>query len=123
MRDLRKGEGDQADHLADMQAIDRVLVSVLGCTDDIPAMARDFRREALFKRGELLRMVCDALRQANGPLTARELTERVLERKNMALKPGKIGKERINRVRRVCKGLQGLVKGRGVDGCETWCNP
>jgi len=64
LRSLRLGEGDRDPHLADISAIDRVLVNVLGYTGDIEAASKDFRREAVFNRSELRRTVIAVLREA-----------------------------------------------------------
>ena len=106
LRSIRKAEGDEAAHLADIAAMDRVLVNVLGFTGDIGEASRDFRREALFQRGELRRAVMVVLREANGPLTTRQITERVMSTKGKTLKPGRLSKEWIKRVRVVCNQLQ-----------------
>lgn len=90
LRSLRLKEGDESQVLADLAAIDRVLVNVIGYRGDIEAESRDFRREALFDRNGLRRAVLVVLRQANGPLTTREITERVMATKGKALKPGKV---------------------------------
>lgn len=105
LRGLRVEPDRQAEHQADIAAIDRVLVNVLGFTGDIDALTRDYRREALFRRNELRRMVCDVLREANEPLTARQITERVIARKRMEMRPGAQSKQWINRVRKVCQKL------------------
>ena len=106
------------EHEADIAAIDRVLVNVLGFTGDIDALTRDFRREALFQRNELRRMVCEALREANGPLTVRQITERVIARKGLTMRPGKQSKQWINRVRKICQKLP--LEAVRADGCQAW---
>lgn len=119
LRSLRLKEGDTDAVEADIAAIDRVLINVLGYTGDIEAETRDFRREAIFDRNELRRAVLVALRQANGPLTTRQLTERVMAFKGKTLKPGRLAKEWINRVRVVCRKLPGLDR-TAVDGVQAW---
>lgn len=119
LRRLRLKEGDQAELEADILAIDRVLVNVIGFTGDIDALTRDFRREALFKRGELQRLVMTVLREANGPLTTRQITERVMARKGATMTPGRDSKQRIHRVRAVCKRLDRVQKTR-ADGLVAW---
>ena len=69
--------------------------------------------------GELKRAVCDVLRQANRPMTARQFTERVIAGKGLELKPGRWSKEQINRVRKVCQKLQTVDMVR-VDGVQGW---
>ena len=118
LRGIRLDHDNEAEHLADIAAIDRVLVNVLGFTGDIDALTRDFRREALFRRNELRRMVCDALREANGPLTARQITERVIARKGLEMRPGAQSKQWINRVRKVCQKLP--LEATVAGGSQAW---
>lgn len=118
LRSLRLEEGGQSAHLADIEAIDRVLVNVLGFSGDIGAETKDFRRGALFGRSELRRAVIAVLREANEPLTTRQITERVMATKGKTLKPGRVGKEYINRVRVVCQHLR-LERGM-VEGVQAW---
>jgi hypothetical protein len=42
------------------------------------AARRRYKGNGIFKRGTILRLALDVLRKAQGPLTARELTERML---------------------------------------------
>ncbi|MBO6540835.1 MAG: hypothetical protein JJ969_15720 [Rhizobiaceae bacterium] len=119
LRRLRKREGDTASIEADIQAIDRVLVNVIGFTGDIETLTRDFRREALFKRGELQRLVMAVLRDANEPLTTRQITERVMDRKGASMTPGRDSKQRIHRVRAVCKRLDAQAM-LNDDGLQSW---
>lgn len=118
LRALRLAEGDTADIEADIAALDRVLVNVLGYTGDIDADTRDFRREALFGRGELQRAVMTVLREANGPLTARQIAQRVIAAKGLPFKPGKQSKAWITRVRVVCRKLH--VVQLAVNGTQAW---
>jgi hypothetical protein len=120
LRRLRLKDGNQSDLEADIQAIDRVLVNVIGFKGDIDAITRDFRREALFKRGELQRLVMQVLREANEPLTTRQITERVMDRKGATMMPGRDAKERICRVRHVLKRLDFVQEARAEDGCVAW---
>ena len=119
LRKLRKQEGDTTSVTADIAAIDRVLVNVIGFTGDIDALTRDFRREALFKRGELQRLVLAVLREANEPLTTRQITERVMDRKGSTMTPGRDSKQRIHTVRLLCKRLA-CAKVGIVDGSVVW---
>lgn len=119
LRSLRLREGDTAAVEADIAAIDRVLVNVIGFDGDIDAITRDFRREGLFRRGELQRAVAAVLREANESLTARQITERVLARKGYSMRPGRDGKQWISRVRKVCKRMS-LETARADDGCMAW---
>jgi hypothetical protein len=119
LRRLRKQEGDTASVTADIAALDRVLVNVIGFTGDIEAITRDFRREALFQRGELQRLVMAVLREANEPLTTRQITERVMSRKGASMTPGRDAKQRIHTVRLLCKRLDRVRETR-ADGLAAW---
>jgi hypothetical protein len=120
LRRLRLKEGDQATIETDIAAIDRVLVNVIGFTGDIDALTRDFRREALFKRGELQRLVMAVLREANEPLTTRQITDRVMDRKGATMTPGRDSKQRIHTVRLLLKRLDRVRMTRAGDGCVAW---
>ncbi|MEX0956967.1 MAG: hypothetical protein WDZ83_17350 [Rhizobiaceae bacterium] len=120
LRSLRLKEGDQSAIEADIAAIDRVLVNVIGFKGDIETLTRDFRREALFTHGELQRFVMQVLREANGPLTSRQITERVMDRKGATMVPGQDSKKRIERVRAVCKRLDRVQITRADDACQAW---
>lgn len=112
-------EGDETAILSDIAAIDRVLVNVIGFRGDIETLSRDFRREAMFGRGELQRAVSIVLRQANGPLTARQITERVISTKGKTMVAGRISKEWINRVRKVCQRLPSVEMAMN-GGLQVW---
>lgn len=116
---LRLEQGDPEAIRADIAAIDRVLVNVLGYTGDIEAVSRDFKREPSFGRGELLRAVLDVLRKAQAPMRTRELTVAIFEAKGLTLPPGEVGKNRINRVRKTCQSLPGVVQ-TSIGGCQAW---
>jgi len=118
LRSLRLEEGDQSAHLAEIEAIDRVLANVLGFTGGIAAETKDFRREALFGRNELRRAVIAVLREANGPMTTRQIAERVMATKGKALKPGRVAKNYIRRVRVVCQHLP--VERGMVNDVQVW---
>lgn len=118
LRDLRLSNGDP-EVQANIDAIDRVLVNVIGFTGDIAGLTRDYRREALFKRGELQRMVATVLREANGPLTTRQIMERVAVGKGLTMRPGKRTKEWINRVRKVCQRNPAVCM-TVAEGAQAW---
>ncbi|HMN15506.1 MAG TPA: hypothetical protein PKD55_24585 [Bellilinea sp.] len=120
LRRLRIKDGDEKETLADIAAIDRVLVNVLGFKGDIAALSRDFRREALFGRGELYRAVCDVLRAADKPMTAREIATAVMAGKGRSMTPGRESREWINRVRHVCQKLKGVEVAIGEAGLQVW---
>lgn len=103
---------------SDIAAIDRVLVNVLGYTGDIEAVSRDFKRNPSFGRGEMMRAVVDVLRKADAPMLTRDLTVAVFESKGLTLPPGQVGRNRINRVRKVCQHVPGICE--VGDGRQSW---
>jgi hypothetical protein len=119
LRSIRLQEGDIAEIKADIAAIDRVLVNVLHFKGDIEALSRDFKRDASFKRGELIRIVLDILRKAEAPMLTRDLTVAVFEAKGLTLPPGETGRNRINRVRKVCQQIPGISE-VGKGGNHAW---
>lgn len=119
LRSLRLKEGKESETLADIAAIDRVLINIIGFAGDIEALSRDFRREAIFRHGELQRAVYAVLREANGQLTTRQITERVMASKGKALTAGRLSKEWINRVRKICQRTP-YVEMERQDGLQTW---
>jgi hypothetical protein len=76
MRAGRLGEVGQDALQDDLAAIDRTL-RLAGFTGDIEAVTRDFRREAIFRRGELQRLILDALREAGEPMRNRQIAETI----------------------------------------------
>jgi len=120
MQDRRTGNGDPAQIQADIDAIDRVLVNVLGFQEDIEAVTKEFKREAIFKRGELFRMICDLLREADRPLTTREIAEILADRKGLVLHTGKRTKEFITRVRHSLKRVPNVAVRRNGEGVQVW---
>lgn len=51
------------------------------------AARRRYKGNGIFKRGTILRHALDVLRKAQGPLTAREITERLLSERRATLTP------------------------------------
>jgi hypothetical protein len=120
LRSLRTGDLDQETTLADIAAIDRVLVNVLAFTGDIEAVTKDFKRVAVFRRGELQRRVCDVLRAAQGPLTARQIMERIAADKGLTMRPGKLSKQWINETRKACRKVPYLSAVHGFSDAMAW---
>ena len=114
LRSLRLEDGDTDTIRADIAAIDRVLVNVLGYRGDIEAVSRDFKRNPSFGRGEMMRAVLDVLRKADAPMLTRDLTVAVFESKGLTLPPGETGRSRINRVRKICQQVPGVYEVRGA---------
>lgn len=118
LRSLRLEDGDVETIKADIAAIDRVLVNVLGYSGNIEAVSRDFKRNPSFGRGEMMRAVLDVLRKADAPMLTRGLTVAVFESKGLTLPPGEVGRNRINRVRKICQQVPGICE--VGNGRQAW---
>lgn len=97
----------------DIEALDRVLVS-LGYQGDLKGVQPRSNRVVFFHRNELRRWLIDELRKATGPVTSRDLAERII-----ALE-GKDARDRVLRndiVKRVGKSLK-LLRHQGVARSE-----
>lgn len=116
---IRYEEGDTEVTKLDIAAIDRILINVFGYQGDIESTTRIYRRNPSFKRGELLRLVLAILRNAEVPMLTRELTVAAFERKGLVLPSGKTGKDRINRVRKICQRVPEIISVE-VDGRLAW---
>ncbi|MDF1609527.1 hypothetical protein PZ897_15175 [Hoeflea sp. YIM 152468] len=99
-------------------------VNVLGYQGGIEAVSRDFKRNPSFGRGEMMRAVLDVLRKAQAPKLTRDLTVAVFESKGLTLPPGQVGKDRINRVRKICQQVPGICEAGNGRRLGKWeCRP
>ena len=94
----------------DVSAIDQVLGS-LGYTCNLDAEMPRQKREVLFGRGELTRGCLDALRDATGPMTCRQIAQTVLSLSGQDARDRKLMTEHT---RRVSKALRVLKEGGTV---------
>lgn len=65
-----------------------------------------------------MRAVLDVLRKADAPMLTRDLTVAVFAAKGLALPPGQTGRNRINRVRKICQQVPGVCEVGG--GRQAW---
>ncbi|MDA8870595.1 hypothetical protein N9H93_04330 [Rhizobiaceae bacterium] len=114
MRALRLGtDADATDNIA---AIDRVLVNVIGNTGDTAGESKDFRRVALFGRGEVRRLVGEILRGAKRPLTTLQIAQQALVTKSVAVSCSRRVKGRVSNVWKVLADMHGVVRGADANG-------
>lgn len=95
----------------DVEAIDRVLER-LGYSGDIQLTPRA-ARVVLFYRGELRAFLVSELRKAGGPLTSRELAERIAGQEGKSIADRRM---MVDITRRVSKGLRQLRDAGQVTG-------
>lgn len=81
----------------DLGAIQRTL-GVLGYTGDLDAAMPRQKREVIFGRGELTRAVFDALRDARGPQTTRQITQEIMALSGMDARDRRYMSDLVRRV-------------------------
>lgn len=98
----------------DIDALDRVLVS-LGYDGDLKGIAPRSNRVVFFARNELRRWLLNELRQATGPVSSRDLAEKLIGLEGKDVRDTRL---RNDMVKRVGKSLKLLNKQR-LAMCET----
>ena len=99
-------------------------IRLFACSYNISGITlkRTYRRNGLFKSGELRRLAMDILRTAQGPLTSRELVMLTMGRKGIA----EPGEQAIRQLRGTLNGCltrrekAGLVVSEMVQGEKRW---
>jgi hypothetical protein len=120
---------DKALHLREQMAevsncidsIDFVLKS-LGYAGDLKGMSPRGHRVVYFHRNELRRFCIDELRKATGPVTARELAEKIIQAEGKDHLDRKLANDMVKRVGKALKLLreQGLATSCGKAGTMSW---
>lgn len=117
LKHLRLGTNPNAQ--ANIDAIDHVLIKVIGYKGDIAEESRDFRRDAVFRRGELRRAVAGVLRKATSPMTTLEVAKAALEPKGLTVSYERKHKPNVTRVWHVLKRMKHVSK-QDKDGLAVW---
>lgn len=107
---------------SDIEAVDRAL-SVCGYKGDLDAAMPRARREVMFGKGELTRGIFDELREAEGPLTSRQIAERVatLARDEPADRRFITAlTRRVSKALRVQRVASAVVMGKDATGNVVW---
>lgn len=89
----------------DVDAIDRVL-GTFGYTGNLDAEMPRQKRQVLFGTGELTRAILDALRDANGPMTSRQIAEAVVSVRGQDARDRKFLAEVTRRVSKALRALR-----------------
>lgn len=106
----------------DVGAIDRVL-GTLGYTGDLDAEMPRQKRQVIFGKGELTRAILDALRQADGPVTSREIAQTIIALSGQDARDRKFLSEHTKRVSKALRQLrdQNVVRSAvDVKGNVMW---
>jgi hypothetical protein len=83
------------------------------------AARRRYKTNGVFKRGTILRNALDVLRKAQGPLTAREITERMLAERGAPVPAAKAMRSLIASVQTSLQNHNGKTVARVGDGMPT----
>lgn len=105
----------------DVEAIDRIL-ETLGYRGDPKGITPRGNRVVFFARHELRRFCLDELRKADGPISARDLAEKIITAEGKDMRDRRL---RNDMVKRVGKGLkllrkQGLAVSHGRASQLAW---
>ncbi len=106
----------------DVAALDRVL-GTLGYTGDLDAAMPRQKREVIFGRGELTRGCVDELRNAEGPLTSRQVAEAILSVSGQDARDRKLMADhtrRVSKALRVLKGEGRVKAAKDMQGTMVW---
>lgn len=97
MEALKDAEHSLKEVRADMAALDRSL-KLLGFADDPQSYMPARKNRRMFKKGEMLRCAYDVLREADGPLSSREICLKLLSDKGFDLTDKKTVNQVTSRV-------------------------
>ena len=106
----------------DVGALDRVL-GTLGYTGDLDAEMPRQKREVIFGRGELTRGCIDELRNAEGPLTSRQVAEGLLSVSGQDARDRNLMTEHTKRVSKALRSLKEggrVLAAKDERGNMTW---
>ena len=109
----------------DVAAIDRVL-GTLGYTGNLDAEMPRQKREVLFGRGELTRGCLDALRDASGPMTSRQVAQTMLSVAGQDARDRKLMTEhtrRVSKALRILKQAGSVRQAADQRGNVVWTPP
>ena len=105
----------------DIEALERVLVS-LGYDEPLDGMRPRSNRVVFFARNELRRFCIDELRKADGPLSARDLAEKIIGLEGKDVRDRRLQNDMVKRVGKALKLLrqQGVAKSSGRGSNLAW---
>ena len=106
----------------DIHAIDRVL-GTLGYEGDLDAAMPRQKRDVIFGKGELSKAVSDVLRNADGPLTSRQIAQEVVAVNGQDARDRKYVSDlvkRVGKVLRVRHQSERIKKGSDQNGNILW---
>ena len=112
-------------HMAEVanaiDSIDHVLRS-LGFQEDLDGMKPRSNRVVYFHRNELRRFLIDELRNADSPITARDLAEKIIGLEGKDSRDRQLRNDMVKRVGKSLKLLrqQGVARSERIEGGLCW---
>lgn len=105
----------------DIEALDRVL-ETLGYQGDLKGVTPRGNRVVFFARHELRRFCLDELRKADGPISARDLAEKIITLEGKDVRDRRLRNDMVKRVGKSLKLLrqQGLATSTGNGSALVW---
>lgn len=105
----------------DIDALDRVLVS-LGYDGDLKGIASRSNRVVFFARNELRRWLLNELRQATGPVTSRDLAEKLIGLEGKDVRDRRLRNDMVKRVGKALKLMRthGSATNTGTHNNLSW---
>jgi hypothetical protein len=89
----------------DIEALDRILIS-LGFEGDLKAVQPRGNRVVFFARDELRRFLLDELRKADGPISSRDLAEKIIRLEGKDARDRRLSNDMVKRVGKSLKLLR-----------------
>ena len=119
--DLQALRAQQAELANAIDSIDYVLKS-LGHVGDLDGMRPRSNRVVYFHRNELRRFLIDELRNADAPVSARDLAEKIIGLEGKDARDRSLRNDMVKRVGKSLKLLrqQGVAVSRGRNGDLAW---
>jgi len=100
----------------DLDAMDRILVNVMGYQGDLDAQMPRQKRHVIFGRGELTRAVLNVLRRNQKPMTSRQIAQEIVSDSGMDARDRKYVSDLTKRVGKACRQYpSGTIK-KAADG-------
>ena len=115
--DLRRIEKQRRELKAKLASVDETL-KLIGFQDDPAQIAPRASYTRLFKRGELFRLVADALRTATGPISNREIAAIVVQKRGWDARDPELASRIAESIKPVRRGLLNAAK--NVTGQVVW---
>lgn len=103
----------------DIDALDRTL-NVLGYEGDLDAAMPRQKRHVVFGKGELFRACMDVLRNADGPLTTRQIAQGIMELNGQDARDRKTVTDLVKRVGKCLRQSNAARKGADGKGNVVW---